>query len=60
MLKRLYRRFERAMVGVAMTVMAFVLEKVVTKTAKKNGKVVGASEPSQIKAVGTSVEMPES
>ena len=59
MLKRPFRRVERAMVGVVMAVMALVLEKVVVRSARKAGRS-SAADPSQIKAVGNAVEMPES
>ena len=50
------RRVERAIMGVVMTVMAFVLEKVVMRAMKKEGKTPGRPEPIQIVTKGGAID----
>jgi hypothetical protein len=51
-----FRRFERWMVGLAMGVMAFVLEKAVMRSVKKGGGEVPAEPPTTITTKGAEAE----
>lgn len=46
--KRFFRRVERALVGFAMAIVAFILERVVMKTVKKEGGSVKEEPPTVV------------
>ena len=51
-----FRRVERVLMGAVMTVMAFVLEKVVMRAMKKDGKTPERTEPIQIVTKGGAID----
>ena len=51
-----FRRMERAIMGAVMTIMAFVLEKIVMRAMKKDGKATGRVEPTQIVTKGGAID----
>ena len=51
------RRLERWAVGLAMGVIAFVLEKAVMRSVKKGGGMVPAAEPTTITTQGAEVDI---
>jgi hypothetical protein len=55
------RGVERTLMGAVMWVIAFVLEKIVVRSVKKQGKtdIRGEHEPTTIKATGGKVDLPE-
>jgi hypothetical protein len=55
------RRIERTLMGAVMWVIAFILEKLVMRSVKKEGKTPSkaANEPTTIKATGGRVDLPE-
>ena len=56
--KNVFRRVERWAVGVAMAVVAFVLERVVMRSVRKGGKET-ASEPTTLTSKGGEVDLPD-
>jgi len=54
------RRVERWLVGLAMAVVAYLLERIVVRGLKKKGKVTGAApEPTMLTSRGGQVDLPE-
>jgi hypothetical protein len=51
------RRVERWMVGLAMGVIAFVLEKAVMRSVKKGGGAVPSAEPTTITSKGAEADL---
>ena len=51
------RRVERWLVGLAMAVVAFVLEKVVMRSVRKGGTVTTQPEPTTVTARGGDVDL---
>ena len=56
--KNVFRRVERWAVGVAMAVVAFVLERVVMRSVRKGGKQ-GPPEPTTLTSKGGEVDLPD-
>jgi hypothetical protein len=54
--KGFLRRVERAIMGAFMTIMAFVLEKIVMRAMKKDGRVAASAEPTQIVTKGGAID----
>ncbi len=57
--RSVFRRVERWMVGLAMGVMAFVLERVVMRSVRKRGKRDPAPKPTTLSSKGGDVDLPE-
>jgi hypothetical protein len=57
--KTFLRRVERKLMGAVMWVIAFILEKLVMRSVKKEGKTHIRDEPTTIKATGGKVDLPE-
>jgi hypothetical protein len=53
------RRVERWFVGVAMAVVAFVLEKVVMRSVRKEGRSAPTPEPTTLTSKGAEVDLDE-
>ncbi len=52
-----FRRLERWMVGLAMGVIAFVLEKAVMRSVKKGGGKIPVEEPTMITTKGVEADL---
>jgi len=50
------RRFERWLVGLAMAIIAFVLERIVMRSVRKHGRP-GESPPTTVTSKGTEVDI---
>ena len=60
--KTFLRRVERKLMGAVMWVIAFILEKIVMRSVKKQGSTThirDEHEPTTIKATGGKVDLPE-
>jgi hypothetical protein len=55
------RRVERKLMGAVMWVIAFILEKIIMRSVKKEGKthIRDEHEPTTLKATGGEVDFPE-
>ena len=51
------RRFERWIVGIAMAVIAFVLERIVMRSVKKKGSSAGDPQPTTMTSRGGEVDL---
>lgn len=52
------RRLERWLVGLAMAVVAFILEKVVVRAMRRKGEKTAAPEPTTLTSRGGEVDLP--
>ena len=57
--RSLFRRTERVLVGAVMTVMAFVLERMVMRSIRKGGGNKPAPEPTAITSKGNELDFEE-
>ena len=56
--KNIFRRMERWAVGLAMAVVAFVLERIVMRSVRKGGKEA-APQPTTLTSKGGKVDLPD-